>query len=789
GGVQTATTYNGAATAVVVNVDVSFDPGDYTPHPDTGNPSCHVRWLATSDGAWSDADCDYPTAGHTQLDDIRVSGDNGVVTVFEDCEDQVEDIWRVTYPQGVGAFCWVWPLLDEIDVCCRNESAQVAFIDDGVVVPGTGGTYGTSWTYGPGGFVVNTEGGLAGPGYHLKNEIWSPVLEWAGGMSGYNGAFIEFSVYRHMGLGPIWTGLFYVWHVRGTTSPDPADIELAAWNDRNFVYYGGPDCIRVRNVVSDLLPASRKWVQMALGVYELGWTWGWEGTDASPAPYFDDARFCTFTFDGPAITGREIDMAQDAFPEHGTLDCGAPCGMHVRFDMAQDISLQAEPFMYFGDSICFNIVAVREGTVMPTIPELSYRLDPNPLFDGCRSVTPPGSGNTSFRGNTPGDSARARSDTGPGSVIRDRFCFDLPDTGFFFPGDMIHYYIRAFDDGPGAGITTLPGDTSGFSHFPCTGDPNHFKLLYPSAFVVRALPTIKDILTCEHPQALWWNDFANRGLEPEWMHAWWHIGYEERCDYDIYYTNGPSSGVGNGLGGRATSTQLLGYDMIAYSAGDLDQFTISDVNYADDGGNDIGVLEGWFDTGGKNLFLTGNNLVSDLNNRSAATIAWEDKYIQVELVDPEHNDLLSQWNPMAQRYPDDISNPVFAGFVSRWNVHSYCRPIVRNIDLVNAEGTPGKVAEYLEEDCTPDQYTYAAAVYNNVFTGVDDGQVIYLPYDLGYVIQYEFCEGKMDRWFGPSLRSELLRDVIHRFGFTTGAMILDTPRTDHFRVDANYPNP
>jgi len=785
-GLQTAATFSGTAIGVVVNVGMSFDPGDYSPHPATGNPSCHLRWYADSDDTFSDADCNYPTAGHSQIDDIQVSGDNGVVTVFEDCEDQVEDIWHATYPPGVGAFCQIWPSLEELDDCCLNESPQAAFIDDGVVVPGTGGYYGQTWTYGPGGFIVNPEGGLAGPQYHLQNEVWSPVLEWAGGMTGYDGAFIEFSVYRHLGLGPVWAGLFYIWHVRGTSSTDPADIEYEAWQDRNFVYYGGPECTRVRNVVSDLLPSGRKWVQMALGVYELGWAWGWEGVDASPSPYFDDARFCAFTFYGPAIATREIDIAQDDFPENGDINCADPCGMNVRFDMANDISLQTEPYMYHGDSICFDIVAVRYLTTMPNNPELCYRLDPNPLFDGCRSVVPPGPGNTSYRGCTPGDTARSTGASG-GHVIRDRFCFDLPDTGFFYPGDQIHYYIRAIDDGPGAGVTTLPGDTTGFSHFPCTGDPNQVFLRYPSSYVVRALPTIKDFGTCWHPSVLWWNDFGNRGLEPEWMHTWWQLACEERCNFDIYYTNGPSSGVGNGLGGRATSTQLLGYDVIVYSSGDLDQFTISDVNYEDDGGDDIGVLEGGFDTGEKGLFLCGNNLVTDLNNRSAATIAWEDKYIQVELVSNRHDELLGQWTPSVQRYPHNVSNPVFH-CATRWTVDSYCNPISRHIDLVNAEGVPGKVAEFLDPSCSSDQYPFAAAVYNDVIFGVDEGQVIYLPYDLGYIIDDTACGGNTGYCNVGADRGEVLRDAFYRFRHMVGSNP-DVPEAKQFRVDANYPNP
>ncbi|MFH1842384.1 MAG: FlgD immunoglobulin-like domain containing protein [bacterium] len=783
-GMQNEFIYNGIGTGVAVYAPLVFDSDDYVPHPDSGNPSCHLRWCATSDGAWSDEDCDYPTTGLAQIDDILVSGDNGIVTAFEDCEDQVEDVWRVTFPPGVGAFCWVWPLLDELDECCLNRTPQVAFIDDGNVVPGTGGYFGMSWTYGPGGFVVNPEGGLAGPDFDLHNEIWSPVLEWAGGAPGYDGAFIEFSVYRHNGLGPVWGMIFYIWHVRSTTSDNPADITDEPWRDRNLVYYGGPECTRHQFVVSDLLQPGSKYVQMALGVYQL-WCWGWCLGDVSPAPYYDDARFCAFQFHGPAISTREIDIAQDDFPENGELNCADPCGMNVRFDMARDISLQNEPYIQPGDSIIFDIVALRTGTELAAMPELCYRLDPNPLFDFCRTAIPAGDGNTSYRGNTPGDSARI---TGPdgGDAVPDRFCFDLPDSGFFYPGDQIHYYIRATDSGDGT--ATLPGDTTGFSHYPGTGDPDYIQLRYPSSYIVRALPSIQDLASCAQTTVLWWNDFAGNGLEPEWMNAWRSVGFEERTDFDIYYTNGPSSGVGNGLGGRATSAQLLGYDLVAYSAGDLDQFTISNVDYEDDGGDDIGVLAGWFDTGDRCMFLTGNGLVDDLNNRTAETIAWEDRYIQVHLVDNKHNELLAQWNPAVQRDPNDPTNPLFA-CATRWMTGGFCTPRVQHFDLVNAEGTPGRVAEFLTRDCVAGQYPYAAAVYNTVFDGVEGGQVVYLPYDLGYVAHDSQCGGNTGSCSDSPVACEILRDVLQACEYSTGYSTTAAPEADIFHVNANYPNP
>jgi len=246
--------------------------------------------------------------------------------------------------------------------------------------------------------------------------------------------------------------------------------------------------------------------------------------------------------------------------------------------------------------------------------------------------------------------------------------------------------------------------------------------------------------------------------------------------------------VGNGLGGRATAAQLLGYDMIAYSSGDLDQFTISDVNYDDDGGNDIGVLEGWFDTGDRCLLLTGNDIANDLSNRSAATVAWMDKFLQVELVETSHGDQLGKWNPTVRRYPDLHTNPVFT-CATQWIVDGYCNPILRHFDLVNALGTPGKVAEFLTENCEAGQYSFAAAVYNTDFGSVEGGRVIYLPYDLGYVVNDTRCGGSQYSCNSMPVRAEVLSSALLTCQFALGSPYPDVPEADDFLVNANFPNP
>ncbi len=122
----------------------------------------------------------------------------------------------------------------DIDPCVNNYTPQVAFIDDGVVVPGTGGTQCITWCYGPGGYIVNNTGGLDGPDSHLDNLILSPVLAWP---AGNEGAVLTFDAYAHEDLvASVTPGIFYAWYVRSATNPE--DLATAPWRDRGLLYHG-----------------------------------------------------------------------------------------------------------------------------------------------------------------------------------------------------------------------------------------------------------------------------------------------------------------------------------------------------------------------------------------------------------------------------------------------------------------------------------------------------------------------------------------------------------------------
>ena len=592
---------NSGGVYVAVAENFSYLPTEYI-----GGTDVAIYWRFQSDGGWDDGDCSYQSDGAANVDNIVITLTQGLdVQVFtEDFEDaSLAPDWAIAFPDGVGDYAQLWENLNDVDPCYTNYSAQAAFIDDGLIVPGTGGTNCVSWCYGPFGYVVNNVGGLAGPSAHIHNAIESPVMAWPN--DNFDGIFFNFGVYRHEEFSVNSSGIFYSWGIRSADTDGSAGngVQVLAnqgWQDRNFVYLGGPNYLTgAGDDVTDLMKQGRDEVQVQMAVWELGYVWGSAGTDGTPAPYFDNVGVKVFPYNGPGMSARELDLAQDNFPEDGMLDFVDLGSMHVRFDMANNISLPTHLRNDPGDSLVVYIQPVRTGSALDGPPRLHYVLRANPVFDPYRGAAPAIGSTVGVRGGGWGNA----------------WHFDLPDNGFLFPGDVLHYYFSATDAIGGLGGTDpvtalLPADTTGFS----TGfdDP----LGYNSTFTVHALPSLRSdgFGGFEQPGILFWNDFGGRGGENEWYTALNNIGLRPGLDYDIYYTNSPSSAVGNGLGGRATLEVISGYSDLLYTSGDLGYSTISNGDFQNDAGDDVGLLSLWLLEPGKDMFLTGDDLADDLVN-------------------------------------------------------------------------------------------------------------------------------------------------------------------------------
>ena len=737
-------------------------PDDYLGEPGARN-RVELEFRVTSDSAYSDEDCFFPSAGACQIDDITVTLDNGGTSSFEDFQSGEMQDWRIILPLGVGDFAQIL-YLDDIDPCVSNYTPQVCFIDDGQVVPGTGGQYCINWCYGPNGYIVNTTGGLAGPDHYLHNRILSPVVPWPA--SGAEGGILAYGVFEHEDLSGDSPGIFHTWHVRSTASGDPADLASTPWQDRNYIYYGRAAYRRGEFDITDLLVPGTTHVQVSLDVQELGYLWGFNGDDGYPAPYFDNVRLAAFPFAGPSLSARRIDLAQDGFPAAGILDQENPANNNVRFDMARNIALVQDMTIIPGDSLLVTISPRRPGAVMAEPPRLFYYLAANPAFDPYRDS---GLGNEGYV-----EGIR----TDPAGVSGGRFAFDLPDSGFFFPGDVLHYYIQAVSDLDGNLLTSLlPADTTGFNDFAVLS-------AYAPDFTVRALPSVsydsyhQDLRNA--PDVLLWDDGGDQEV---WVAALEKL-HLVAGHFDIYRTAGPSSAVGNGLGSRATPEILSLYRTLLYTCGSLGYATICNGDLQYDGSDDAGLLDAWMDQGGKSMFLTGDNLVADLFQSGAATQALAADWLRTEFLDSDVRYMIN-----AQVVPRILAaeGPVFPSLDS-WIAYGGC-PVINTFDALTVAAGGQRIAEFTDPGGIGGAYIYSAATLNDLpddrtVIPEHNSAVISLPYDFSFV--YTDPAGLPP---GPlNARETLLHDVLMFFGEIISWGAADMPGPRHLEA-RSYPNP
>ena len=769
----TLDTYNGSnqdssGNFVPVDFEVSFivNAGDFV------GELCdqvHLRWRFDSDGSYSDQDCLFPTEGAAQIDQIAVYFDQGFrelqVGTTETCEPGDPVQWAPGWVPGCGNFAQIWPSLCDIDPCHENDTPQVAFIDDGIVVPGTGGSQCITWCYGPGGYIVNPDGGLMGPNYGVRNWIWSPILDWPGG--DFVGATLEFDVYLHENFGEVSPGFLVYWRIRSTASSDPSDPQAwTPWTGPDHNYWGGPRYLRVHEDAKGWTEQDCTHVQLALGVTDyLPYSFGSDGT---PAPYFDNVVFKVHQYLGPDVYITDTaSLAQDNFPEIGTIDYTNLGANHVRFDRTwiDGSTGRAQ------DDLRLWVAPLRPGAVLVDRPKLHYKLKANPLFDSYRTAGLPN------QGFVYGDSVVGSS----GELLEHTFSFDLPDTGFLYPGDVLHYFYEGQDVVGGVvGTTLLPADTTGFARFP--GEAGFVPTLYPQAFTMRALPSLHSAAEGDHPAILLWHDreewFLAEAMDA-WSTALANLGYREGVDYDLYWSHGAFTVRGNGIGWRATATQLQHYQTLLYSSGAFEIMTMREVDYSE---RTLLTLDSWLHFGNKSMFLTGDSFIHDLYLRATGTsLNFISNWIGVSYVQKDVGPLID--NQSAPLIRAVSGNPVFHA-ITDWIAYGGC-PETRYFDAVVTQGNAERIAEFTTPSGLPGDYPYAAAVHK--YRADFNNNVIYLPYDFNHIMTPAHEAGAKEP-AALAARTRLLAEVLYFLGHMGSSPSTDVPERDRFSVTCS-PNP
>jgi len=351
-------------------------------------------------------------------------------------------------------------------------------------------------------------------------------------------------------------------------------------------------------------PATATKMQVALGVWDMCPYWcGIVGTGQchSTSPYFDNVRVFGVQGTGLSFIVRRFERFQDTFVGgHGNARAYPDTIDHEtkpdrgRADAGWDVAPSSDPRNFPGDSVSITIAspqcwtgvtgaylwmrATRAGQEWHTAGEMESQA----LRNGNKRFPYLGD-QVDADGRTWHKYAFDSCFTRTGHYVPDRWCVDLADS-VFLPGDTILYFFEA-QDGCG-NVLFYPAGGADFNA--AARDPMEFTILPANAYEFHERnPVTGDSI--DHPAVtdiLYVDDMDGRG-EQQFYDYDFSVLLIRPDRYDVL---GPSSDVGNGLGGRSEAGDLiLNYRKVIWSSGNLESNTISDgVSY--DKGDDAGVL-------------------------------------------------------------------------------------------------------------------------------------------------------------------------------------------------------
>ncbi|MCB1161081.1 T9SS type A sorting domain-containing protein [bacterium] len=568
-----------------------------------------------SDGGWSDQDGSFVTdIGAVWLDNVELVAD-GVTTLQADFESGVVPAeFAFTVPAGAGSFGQLYSSLFSEDICVVNSTYAWAFFDLNTTNP----EYPIPVTaYGP---------------PYIDTAVRSPVLDSAHHAGDPNGVplsitpstqvNLEYLVYLDMPLNSL---IFEKWGISAVTAELPCPGDFA---DDQVSYYGD-DKIWFpadRNITLEVAQSANggtiTGLMVQLRAVDRCPVWcnqNGDGTGHTPAPYYDNVQLKVIDASAVAWNVDQFRRFQDNFPDAGTGK--------VRIDNSDDIAPQGSSTLVIGDSTVVELNMDLAGGIATNAsnptgenrPEFYcwFRVVDGPHAgsvdpamgdpDDSDGIWSPHVGTASFNGITfnalLADSASYQGTVSPGS-----FAFDFNDE-YFEAGDVIEFFYRA-ESGTGI-IETRP-------RYATATNP-----LLRAYYTVRCLPTAGvTMLYCED----------NIGDKPWWDEAFRYNGYST---YDVYTTQAPSSGLNNGLSGRAEQGDIDQYHVIVWDSSNLPAYTFSNA-LPEDKTFDTVLLDDWLSNSSHDTFLwaLGCEIANDLGNSESflstdlgASLLFDGQYI------------------------------------------------------------------------------------------------------------------------------------------------------------------
>jgi hypothetical protein len=549
--------------------------------------STHCLYIAfLSDSGFSPCDGLQPSSIGEALvvDNVElIDVPTPINETFEAAQDSAISFVSLQEGAAFGSWGRVFFHITDNDICSENETCAWLWTD--YTTPTVAND--PSMAFGPDAFVVKN---------WLDESIVSPWVSLSTTPSAV-GTILEFR--RFPGNFFAQSRVVQNWGVRGRVSVDDGmggtvscvsdwghafdwqALSFFGWLtfdvDMTADFDAGAEEIQVRHRTSD-------------------WQWLVRGFPApepfipGPGPFVDRTRIGRQVLTGPVIT-EGIDarsQAQDAFATEIDPTITPGTGEHFRptidrfgtaaFSQGSELGINnASPNLITGDSIWVEVLDVRDATGISSIDW--YGAIVRGPHQG--KAPPPYSVGTNGFFALPADSVRTPS----GVVLRDHFFVDLSDS-YFRGGDELHYFWLASDGLGGVtsnptGLTSVPASieaaqsaTNGMlevSFLPTIDwDPTYLAAiaaddhgdLDPTAEQLAASSQANCILYANQVNTRRRSGLGNR---TSFMYTLDQLGY--RSHYDVYDHTGLGN-TNNQLGGRATTQQAQGYNLIVWDVGD-----------------------------------------------------------------------------------------------------------------------------------------------------------------------------------------------------------------------------
>jgi len=752
----------------------------------------HAKWARSklrfrfeSDGVYSDADGVYDSDGACIIDSITIWDNTGILD-FEDFEsyadgDTIAGLWYAHrgddpsgshYEDSYGTYSGLARGLQSKEPCGENFSSVIMFFE-GSPYPSSQypGLFDTPFCEGPGGIENPCQQELVvSPPIDLtryttgRDEVQDAAIA-PGDLGDLGGLKLEYAVYsdnpmsnlvfRNHFIRNIENGCAGDWIAPGFWFPyEPVGWWTAFWHISHMVT---SDTIQVGLGVSDMCDA-------------------WYGTYGdceyhTPAPWFDNVRVKRWDTSGPQWSVRNLDLFQDTFPQDG-----GEMESFCRADMANDLA-PGDEFSRIdpGDSAVVQVssplaggldtLATGEAKVYFHCNVYFLGTDGKPDLTGAQLEGTYGTWQSTDGGGWDIILCEPAANSA-GAIVDNKYCIDLNDS-LFTRGYMIEYYFKAYD---------LAGNSATF--------PNNAEEAKGNRYEFTCLPTLRVV-----PGILFCDDFHNRGTfegtvqtyyDPAMKATYVSVGVFP----DRYDTNGPSSGVSNGIGAyvsAATASSIFNaaYEIVYHDSGDLNSVTITEGTENSDKSNDAQLFVNWlrFTQHKVGLLVMGDQVAYDLSN-SAASVASElvNTICGVTLENSSYFDMTGGYDG------GGIANPLITGVAGGpfWGMEYYLLggcPMLNDFDVLEATGTGQYAFRYPDYNSTE----YYAGIFTDQVN--DEGQPMRTVW-LGHSMM-----AMKDSRRGVLARNQLLENVGLLFESGPGPDITDARIPAVTSLADNFPNP